>query len=154
MGDIGIFLDQGFLFDVRIKDGDLESDEGLETAVTISLFTDKRVTDEELPALQESKRGWWGDMFPDVDRDQIGSKLWTLERSKRILETLRLAEDYIREALKWMIEDGIASSVKVTAEFLEGETSGKWAALVEITKPSGRQSKFQVLWDKQKIIRG
>jgi len=154
MSDIGLFIEGGLKFNLRLKDGDLERDEGLETAVSISLFSDQRITDEELPQGEESKKGWWGDMFPDIDRDQIGSKIWTLARSKRTLETLRRTEDYAKEALAWLIEDGIASTVSAVASFEGDVSAGKWRLDVSITKPNGTQSKYQVLWDEQKIIRG
>lgn len=154
MSDLGIFLQDNLKFNLQLKDGDFEGDEGLETAVTISLFSDKRVTAEELPAPQTDRKGWWGDMFPDIDQDQIGSKLWTLARSKRVVETLRRTEDYAREALQWLIEDGVASRVTVAAEF-QGEISeGRWVLSVIIARPSGEESRFQVLWDKQQVIRG
>lgn len=151
MSDIALKLVSSNCFDLAIKDGDFEFDEGLETAVAVSLFTDKRVTEEELPTLETDKRGWWGDMFSEVDQDQIGSRIWTLKRRKRTTETLRLYEDYAKESLDWMIEDGVANSVAVTASyddngFLQGE--------VVIEQPPGNESRFIVLWDEQKLKRG
>lgn len=131
--------------------GDLLPDDGLETAVIISLFTDKRVTDDELPAGEESKRGWWGDAFPEIDQDKIGSKLWLLQRSKRTTETLRKWEDYSKEALQWLIEDGVADSIEVTATYNE---NFQLEAELSIKKPKGRTSRFQVLWDKQELKAG
>jgi phage gp46-like protein len=154
MSDIALRLFDKITFDVNLKDGDFESDEGLETAVAIALFSDRRVTDEELPLGQESKRGWWGDMYSEVDRDQIGSKLWTLAREKRTLETLRKTEDYAKEALKWMLEDGIAASIKAVATFEGEQTSGRWRLDIEILRPSGREFKYSVVWDAQKLYRG
>ena len=61
MSDIALVIKDN-CFDINVKNGDLESDGGLQTAVTISLFTERRVTDEQLPDLAESKKGW-------VDRD-------------------------------------------------------------------------------------
>lgn len=149
-GDIGLFLSDK-LFDLQIVNGDLAGDNGLETAISISLFTDRRVSDEELPQLEKDKRGWWGDMFPEIDQDQIGSRLWLLNREKRTLETLRRAEDYAKEALKWLIDDGVASSISALATY----DSNKFLQLaIDITRPSGRTSRFQVLWDEQALKRG
>lgn len=149
-GDIGLFIIDD-VFDLKLGDGDLEGDAGLETAVTISLFSDRRVKDEELPAPQTDKKGWWGDMFPVVEQDKIGSRLWLLNREKRLPETLRKAEDYSKEALNWLIEDGVASSINVTATY---DDLKRLQLAILISKPSGRESRFQVLWDQQKIIRG
>lgn len=149
-GDIGLFLKDN-LFDLQIANGDLTGDNGLETAVSISLFTDRRVSDEELPPLEKNKKGWWGDMFPEVDQDQIGSRLWLLNREKRTQETLRRAEDYAKEALKWLIDDGVASSITTVAIY----DTNKFLQLdVTITRPTGRSSRYLVLWDEQALKRG
>lgn len=154
MSDIRLGLFEGLTFGLTIENGDFQKDEGLETAVAISLFSDRRVTDEELPHLAESKRGWWGDMFSDIDKDLIGSKIWTLARSKRTVEVLRRTEDYAKQALQWMIEDGIASNVTAAASF-EGDVSqGKWKLEVGITRPTGREFKYNILWEEQKLFRG
>lgn len=148
MSDIGLFIKDN-CWDLELENGDLKNDKGLETAIAISLFTDRRVNDEELPPLQTTKRGWWGDMFPEIDQDQIGSRLWTLERSKRTTETLRLAEDYAREALQWLLEDGVAENFLVNATYDDYRMNLN----IEINKPLGRQSRFSVLWDAQEGIR-
>lgn len=153
MSDIALILkdDINAGFDLDIINGDLASDEGLETAVAISLFTDRRVVDEQLPQGTTDKKGWWGDMFPEMDQDKIGSRLWLLAREKRTTEVLRKAEDYAKEALNWLIEDGVATSIIATASYNES----KFLLLaIEIAKPAGRNSKFQVVWDKQQIKRG
>lgn len=152
MSDLGIFLTDNITFNIKLTATDFEKDDGLQTAVTISLFTDKRVTEEEKPQGAESRAGFWGDMFPDVDKDQIGSKLWTLARSKRTIETLRRAEDYAKESLEWLIEDGIASKIETSAEFTSDQLQGQWVLFVSITRPSGRTSRFSYIWDAQKLI--
>lgn len=149
MSDVGFFIiDQ--IFDLKIENGDLASDDGLETAVAISLFTDKRVTDEELPQFEESKRGWWGDIFPDVDQDKIGSRLWTLSREKRNSEALRRHEDLANEALRWLIEDNIADTININAAFDE---SLFLILEIEIIRPAEQETRFSVIWDKQEIRR-
>lgn len=147
MSDVKIKIIDG-KFTLGLENGDLVKDDGLETAVIISLFTDKRAKDDELPAGEETKRGWWADMFPEVDQDQIGSKLWLLQRSKRVNETLRKFEDYTREALNWLIEDGVAGSIEVSASYDEN----KWLVCdLDIIRPKGNTSRFQVFWDKQTV---
>lgn len=147
MADIAIKT-IGKVFTLQVANGDLSPDEGLETAIVISLFTDKRVSDDELPIEETSKRGWWGDAFPNVDQDKIGSRLWLLERVKRTAETLRKSEDYIKEALNWLIEDGVAASIEVTSSYDE---NNQLIAAIVVSKPKGRTSRFQLLWDKQQL---
>lgn len=148
--DLGLNLIDG-MFDLKIEKGDVVRDDGLETAVIISLFTDRRVTEEEKPYLANSKRGYWGDLFSEIDGDKMGSRLWTLEREKRTTEVLRRSEDYAREALQWMIEDGVVLSISANASYDEN----KFLIIdLEIRKPLGNESRYQVLWDKQEIRRG
>lgn len=93
----------------------LDSAEPLVRAVIISLFTWRRANpDDELPG--DLKQGWWGDSFPPVANDRIGSRLWLLSRAKLLPETVARARDYAEEALAWLIEDGVASRVEVEAE--------------------------------------
>lgn len=154
MNDVGIFIDEGLRFNLKLENGDLKGDAGLETAVTISLFSDRRIRPDELLPGETDKRGWFGDTLSEIEGDQIGSRLWLLARAKRTLETLRLAEDYAREALEWLVSDGIARDVQVEAEFQGEVEEGRWALKVVIIKPSGEESRFTALWDNQKLIRG
>jgi len=96
---------------------DLATDEGLQTAVILSLFTDRRADDSDpLPIGQTDRRGWWGDTLPDVAEDKLGSRLWLLEREKEQTSVLIRAEEYAREALQWLLDDRVAAQVDVTAE--------------------------------------
>lgn len=151
MSDIALVINDQNLFDIAIENGDLKGDDGLETAVIISLFTDARVTDEELPAPQKDKKGWWGDMVPDVDQDQIGSRLWLIGREKVTQEVAKRAEDYCKEGLAWLVEDGVAVSVSATATY---NAFKNLIIAIVITKPAGTKSRFQVFWDKQQLVRG
>ena len=119
MADVRLVWQAGLgIGDLRVEGVDLERDDGLETAVLVSMFTDRRVSAEELPRGESDRRGWWGDVLADVDGDEIGSKIWLLERSKQSNEALVFAEEYTREALAWMIEDGIAVSVDAAARWV------------------------------------
>lgn len=150
MSDVKLII-KDRCFELDLTKGDLTKDDGLETAVAISLFTDQRVSSDELPSGETSKRGWFGDLFPEVDQDKIGSKLWLLERSKRVTETLRKFEDYCREALQWLIEDGVSDSITVTASYDE---NFHLSCEIKISRPKNRESRFQLLWDKQELKAG
>jgi len=138
-------------YDIDVFMDDLTIDPGLETAVSISIFTDKRVTNEELPSGHTSKRGWWGDMYPDIEQDQIGSRLWTLFPGKTTSETMRKSEDYTKESLKWLIDDGIASEIVVSSEY---NTYNHLVINISILKPNGITSRYSINWDEQEIKRG
>lgn len=116
---------------------DLASDDGLETAVTISLFTDRRASEDELPDGESDRRGSWQDAIDD-DGDEIGSLLWLLDREKATAEVAVKAEHYVREALAWMTADGIAEAVDVVSEI-----AGECLALdVGVRLPDGRHLEY------------
>lgn len=115
---------------------DLARDDGLESAVLVSLFTDRRATVEQIRAGEDPTdlRGWWGDYQPTVEGDRTGSLLWLLRREKQTPETLERARKYATEALAWMIEDRVASRVELTTEYVR---DGVMGILAVITRPSG-----------------
>lgn len=94
--------------------GALATDDGLRTAVILSLFLDGRARADDGA---EDRRGWVGDAFAPEDR--VGSRLWLLAREKQTEETRRRAEDYAAEALAWMVEAGLATSVTVRAQWVD-----------------------------------
>ncbi len=108
--------------DLSLIDSDLASDRGLMTAVALSLFSDRRANDDDVPPSGDprDRRGWWADQFSEVEGDKIGSLLWLLDRSKRTNETVLRAKQYASEALAWMIDDRVVASVDVTVEVVGG----------------------------------
>ena len=133
-------------WDLFLSNGDLIGDGGLESAVAISLFTDRRVNEEQLPGFTTDKKGWWGDMIPPVEGDQIGSRFWTLQRAKITNETLRLFEDYTLEALEWLITDGVADRVEASAVYDENFFLN---LTVDIYRPNRDATRFNLFWDEQ-----
>ena len=108
--------------DLGIAAGDLAADaSGLRTAVLLSLFSDRRAPD---PGAGADPRGWWGDRVDDASDDAIGSLLWLIERETERPEVAARAEGYARDALTWLIEDGIADRVGVSAEWTARGTLG------------------------------
>ena len=123
----------------------LAEDDGLETAVIISLFTDRRAEgDDELPA-GDDRRGWWGDALAEVEGDRIGSRLWLLSREKQLPSVVARAREYALEALQWLLEDGVASTVDVTAEIVR---QGVLGLSVEIRRPDqpAVRYRFEQFW--------
>ncbi len=87
----------------------------LARAVVISLFSWRKAnSDDDHDGI---RHGYWGDSFPPKQGALIGSRLWLLRRAKLITnQTLLDAETYIREALQWMIDDGITTAVDVNLQ--------------------------------------
>ena len=134
------------VLDIGVSGGDLAKDDGLKTAVIISLFTDRRADDDDvIPDGTDDRRGWWGDIGA-IDGDRIGSKLWLLSRSKQLTGVARQAEGYITDALAWLVDDGVARSVSAACEWV---SMGVLAAAVTLTRPDGTPLtfKFANLWE-------
>lgn len=83
------------------------------------------------------RRGWMGDSVASVPGDLFGSRLWLLHRARGADVPLR-AEEYVREALAWMVEDGLAASVSCTATASGTRLDMK----VTIAKPPKGQGSF------------
>lgn len=124
---------QGDSLDIDLELGDLVHDDGLVTAVLVSLLSDGRAPPEAVvPTLDGEPRGWW----PDDPNDRFGSLLWLLSRGKQTQETAATAREYVRAALAWMVEDGVATRVLVDAAWAE---RGILAIAVEIERGSARR---------------
>jgi len=147
------YMEGDFYFDDITQD--LETDEGLETAVIISLFTDRRAkTDDILPDPNSSDlRGWWGDLVSDIESDQIGSRLWLLSREKTESNVLMRAKEYALESLQWLIEDEVAAKIVVNAERQGTVGNDRLALGVEIHKIDGNKKvfNFELQWEAQKL---
>jgi len=126
----------------------------LNNAITISLFTDARASDDdELPDGGTDKRGYWGDMDLDAD-ESLGSKLWLLNRSKITQSTLNTMHDYIKEALQWLIDEEHLLSIQVTvAQDTQNNLSGDANRInfyLECQLPNGEQVSLFRKYEVQK----
>lgn len=146
--------------DWSVQNNDLALDSSLRSAIMVSLFTD-RVAPETLSGGDKSvglsaapdaagsnhndRRGWWGDAFAE---EPIGSRLWQLQRSIKVGQTsvLREAEAICHEALQWLIEDGVAASVSVSASWANNTTPTLQFS-VTVTEPgSNATQQFYYSW--------
>jgi phage gp46-like protein len=103
--------------DLSLAGVDLRREDSLATAVMLSLLCDRACEANQVPA-DADRRGWWADAFADEGAgrgDSFGSRLWLIEREKLLPETLQRARRYAREALQWLIEDGLATGLEVNA---------------------------------------
>lgn len=144
MSDLGLTWNPTRLSaDLTVSSGDLALDEGLRTAVLLSLFTDRQAEPGDvLPDGSADRRGWWADELLSQPGDKFGSRLWLLDRSKRTPDVLERAKEYAREALRWLVEDRIATAVDVVPEFVDRGPG--WALTVSITRQNGQPVSFRV----------
>lgn len=137
--------------DYALAQGALRSDADLQTAVIISLFTDRRAEpDDVLPSADAARRGWWGDALAaesGLGVGRIGSRLWLLGREKILPETVTRAREYAQEALAWMTAQGVAKQVTVSAKAVSAD--GLFLG-VEIRRNQGQsvRYRFDLAWQQ------
>lgn len=144
--------------DVRLADRDVERDPGFETAILLTLGSDKRAEDNEfLPDDSGYKGGWWGDAVAENPGDQIGWKGWLLRRAKSQNEVISQCGEYLRDGFQWMIDDGIISDFKSTVERVTSPSQQTILQMkLHFVRPGG-QSIFYTFfynWEEQLLKRG
>lgn len=141
MADIAMVLSENG-GDLVLFGYDLAPDDGLETAVIISLFTDRRASAEQIPAElpRDDLRGYWGDITITEAASPTGSLLWLLAREKQTPQVLDRAEQYCREALQWMLDDLVATRVVATAEYV---LRGVMLIVIDIYRPDGAAVRYR-----------
>lgn len=127
--------------DWTLLNGDIATGPDLLSAVAVSLFTD-RVAQPDYVPVDGDRRGWWADTYEPLP---IGSRLWQLDRAKKIgnQQLLTQATDICREALQWLVTDGGAARVDVQVSWL---TPQALAIHVTIIEPSRSSSTFRFSW--------
>ena len=130
---------------------DLSGDNELVTAVAISLFTHRTARDDDTLGGRPltARRGWWADHEASeiyAGATPIGSRLWLLAREKQTEETRQKAEDYIREALAWMLDERVASAIDLEVSWFAFERLG---AVITIWRGPERSIavRFESLWE-------
>ncbi len=148
MSDIQtVFIDFTLGADYATDSLGLLVDDGLQTAVILSLFTDRRANpDDILPSSPNDLRGWWADDYPVVPGDMIGSRRWLLSREKQLQRVLNRVKEYDQEALQWLVDDGVASAVSVDAVIVRPGVLGEYISIFPPATNSPQQFKFESLW--------
>lgn len=134
--------------DLSIACSDLAVGNELSTAILLSLFSDRRANDDDVIPDGTDPRGWWADA---LDGQRIGSRLWLLERARKLPEVLRLAQEYAAEALAWLVADGVVKSAAVQASFADDCKTLLFA--VHVCKPDGKSLawRYRYAWDLRAV---
>jgi phage gp46-like protein len=130
----------------------LELGHDLETAVIISLFTDRQADPGDI-VYDTDPRGWWADTYAAFEDpaltplpdDRIGSKLWQVFARPRNQDTLNWLRDETTKSMAWMLTDGVASAIDVQPLFT---TSGGVGAIVTITA-NGVPTVYNHAWSQE-----
>lgn len=141
--------------DETLNRGGLAATQALATAVTLALFTDRRI-DETHPLYylaDGDPRGYWGDgidVRADLGEAEMGSYLWLLERASltvRGVSIAKWAEQFAIEALAPLQAQGAVVRIEVLAE--ADEIRSRLNLYVRLFGHHGDQvydRKFDLVW--------
>lgn len=125
--------------DLALEGGDLASEAGLRTACLASLFTDARAPDGTATPDDTTRGGWWA----DTPEDSWGSRLWLERASKATDATRQRLAVGAEQALRWLIDEGVAESVLVEAELVGGQVR------LQVHLRRGRSQRWATLWGSE-----
>tara|TARA_R110002126_G_scaffold9234_3_gene42101 strand:- start:232 stop:696 length:465 start_codon:yes stop_codon:yes gene_type:complete len=130
------------LYDFQIgTNGDILTEDQLDTSILVSLFTDKRATPSQMVSPLR-RRGWVGDL--ETPGDLYGSHLWLFEQARLTATVLARIGGLTKTCLKWMTRDNIATEVTARATVRTSSVD----LLVEIKKPnSPAEAHLFALWE-------
>lgn len=122
--------------------GGLLDGNDLETAILISLFTDRLARADDVID-GDDRRGWWGDTGSEYP---IGSRLWLLRREKLTTKVALKAEDYANEALTWLLDDGVVTAISTNAQIMY---PNRLNLIISYQQPAQTQAsvKFSWVWE-------
>lgn len=136
--------------DWDVTSGDLVVDPGgLQTAVLLSLFTDRVAPPDYVPPVGSpaGRRGHWSDTYEPFP---IGSWLWLLNRTPISdgAAVLLKGKDYCLLALQWLVDEGVVASAQVTTWWMQ---PGVMGIRIVIAKPQQPPETFDFSWAWQGI---
>lgn len=143
--------------DEPLNRGGLRSKAALATAVTLALFTDKRI-DPSHPLYylaDGDPRGYWGDAIDvrdDLFETPLGSHLWLLERAPltiRGVPATQWARQFALEALEPLIRQGLV--VRIEVEATAQHARGRLDLVVRLFGRDGLNvfdRKFDLIWNQ------
>lgn len=138
MSDIRLVRTSNQDFDLDIEGGDLVLSDSLQNAVLLSLaIWNRSEIDSGVAATENVQGGWWADALNELP---LGSKLYTIFRDRLDESSLEKAKGLVKDALKWLLDDGVAKSVDVSAT-IAGKTSAEF--VIVIKKPDGNDEEFK-----------
>ena len=126
-----IFLnDKGDGGALSLEGGDLKSDGTFFTAIYISLFG--------------------GDTFSNVyEKYETNDDFINALNQTITSKNLKIVENKCEDALKWLIDEGVAESVKASAY---GNINEKINVDITIQEPSGGEFPFAIIWENEKTL--
>ncbi len=138
----------GGIYDLTIGfDGDIATEDSFDTALVVSLLSDRRANESEVPE-SHRRRGWIGnEVTPGFE---IGSKVWLFEQARLNRTTMNGIADAARDALQWFIDDDLVVAVRNVQVALVGRDQVSLEVTIERTS-SEVEKRFFTLWENTGI---
>lgn len=113
--DLKFQQDPDGIFDLVIEGGDLAVLDGLESALLVSLFSDRRADESEIGDPMK-RRGWIGDLVADDQRDRHGSGLWLFEQARLTDDVVVGLRTEAEQCVDWMQDAGLTTHATATVQ--------------------------------------
>ena len=127
--DLAAKPDKDGIYDFAIDPDtrDLQLASGMDSALLVSLHTDRRARPDEV-ADPWKRRGWCGDDYDGDPEETWGSGLWLYEQARLNQETVEGVKMEVYQCMSWLLQDKMAQSVDVDV----------------VSSPSARQMRISV----------
>lgn len=142
--DAKLILNTSGKFTIGVTNGDLTPEDGFDTAINLSLFQDRRASEDQISE-EKNRRGSLRDLVSTVPDRKHGSYLWLLDQSKLTPENQNRIADFSQQALNWFVEDGLAKSVIVVATIVP--RYGFQLGIVITTNTGEVENHYRNLWE-------
>lgn len=138
MTDIKLDKSKGY-WDISFEKNDIAKVSGLDTAIYMSVFCEKRATNSMVsnPVL---RRGHFSNIF--YENYEIGSYAWYYSQQPKTESNRSLLEDSIKQGLQWLIDDSIISEIDVTVSITKNGYN------IDINTIADQQSNYYDLFIK------
>lgn len=132
MLDIKLAQQPDLNYDIEFENGDFIIDDSLETALIVSILSDRRADNSQV-SQREFRRGWIGDLVTTLPGFKLGSHIWLSEQARITQETLTTIQDSAEKSLDWMLSAGLIIEVKAKASIT---TKSSILLLITVTSPN------------------
>ena len=131
-------------YDLVFDGNDLVMGDAVESAIAVSLGSEKRSSDKFSKNL--GSHGWWAENT--FDGSVFGSEIYKVFSHKIESSTMLLLKQYAEDALKWLVDDGVVDSIDVD---VVAESVG--AALTVVIVRNGEKSsyRYDFLWSNDGV---
>ena len=140
--DVILNKDKGYFDFDWTPEGDISTDQTLDTAILMSIFEEMRASSTEIPESNKRRGSIINETTPGFEQ---GSKTWLFEQERITGSVLAELGVVIRNGLQWMIDEGIAVNVEVGTLFLQ---NGNVVAPIDLSRDgSPVERRFYELWN-------